>query len=342
MERQSILVDDEIIEERKVITKVDKVEKQLIDDVPYGYVPIELKSRGKLSLPRIIHVKDYNVDDALKLSISQGDNDSFLKALLGILEKNTYEKIDVLSLHEKELEEILITLTNNFWAKSLDKVYPLEMDEFNTFNEEQQKVILEDEETKTVTIPISKLNLDYIKEEFHEPIKIESKDKKLSIEMRLSRVGDTLRAADYVTDYFYNEEKKYEDVKDAIAYNNTLKKGQEKKDILPSKMKEYREFSQSKAALFLKVIQSLCIVSYNGKKIESLEEALKCNIPQSIWGNYTKFVEDNCNFGLVNEIEVKSPYTNKSIVRRFHFQFLEFLPDFNSQNDEGSIISFSS
>lgn len=342
MERQSVLVDDEIIEERKPTKEIENKETKFVDDVPYGYVPIELKSRGKLSLPKIIHVKDYSVDDALKLSISQGDNDSFLKALLGIIEKNTYEKIDVLSLHEKELEEILITLTNNFWAKSLDKVYPLEMDEFETFDEEKKKAVLEDEEVKTVTIPISKLNLEFIKEEFHEPIKIESKDKKLSIEMRLSRVGDTLKATDYVTDYFFNEEKKYEEVKEAINYNNNLKKGQEKKSILPSKMKEYKEFLQSKAALFLKIIQCLCITSYNGKKIETLEDALKCTIPQSIWSKYTKFVEDNCNFGIVNDVKVISPYTNKSIVRRFHFQFLEFLPDFNSQNDEGSIISFSS
>jgi len=338
MENKSLIYKEEneqIIERRN---SIPEKKENIIDSVPSNYIPIELKSCGKLSLPKIIHIKDYNAEDIMKLNISNGNNDAFLKALLGIIKKNIYEEIDIMKIHEKELEEIMLTLCNNFWNKTVEKVYPIDKEEYELLSPQQKESLENEEGIKTITIPISKINLEYINQNFSEPIKIVNGNN--TIMLRLSRAGDTLLASEYVDDLYYKEEKQFEKLKEIMEYNKNTKNDSVKKDILPSELKKYQELMRNKAVTFLEAIQAYTIVSYNGKDITTLEEAMKISVPQKVWNQYNLFVEEKCTFGVSGEIEIVSPYINKKYSRRFHFQFLDFLPNDEYEKDEGISISF--
>ena len=76
-------------------------------DIPNGYIRVELCGNGKLTAPKVIHVKNFTADDILEMSTQTED---FLKETnLKILQKNIYESVDILEFSEPEIKHIFLT-----------------------------------------------------------------------------------------------------------------------------------------------------------------------------------------------------------------------------------------
>ena len=83
------------------------------DRIPSGYISINLSSNGKLGVPKKIHVRNYNGQDALDLSMVT-DEDVF-DTLVKILSDMIYEDIDTDLLHEEDFQEIMLNVFFNFF-----------------------------------------------------------------------------------------------------------------------------------------------------------------------------------------------------------------------------------
>jgi hypothetical protein len=100
-------------------------------------------------------------------------------------------------------------------------------------------------------------------------------------------------------------------------------------------------YIEKKGADFLKIRQAMVINGINDQRGSQLEDCLEMysKVPLHIWRVYNKTITAN-DFGVVPEIEVISPVTNKTVTRRFLFQFLDFLPTDELQHSDGYVVSF--
>ena len=192
-----IFIEEKKEKIKKEIKKEEKFESKKI--IPKEYIPIKLNSLGKLHAPAIIHVRNYNMDDALELSLV--DEETALETTIYILNKMIYESFDPVYLHTEELKEILLTVYNNFWSSIIREFpYPYEVDELEFTDVNTKERIISGKQIPNIDIPIKTIKTKVIHKDFKEPIKIKIGEKE--VYFRLSRIKDVLESKNYI-------EKKY-------------------------------------------------------------------------------------------------------------------------------------
>lgn len=310
--------------------KEDAIE-QMVDSQPSspaGYVPLWLSSRGKLNTPELIHVRDYNGRDQADLTLVTSENE--LNVVLDIVRRRVYEDIDVEMLHEKELEEILATVHNNFWSNTLEDVYyPVAKSEFESLSEEEKEAYTSGKQRYQVDIPISDLEVIDLADEFKEPFSIISSNN-TRFTFRLERVKDVLRASKYIQRKYAKETRNFMDIERQARKIKSL--NQDGVDQLTEifgqeRVEEYMHYSQKKLADFFIVKRAQCILKKDGKELTTIDEQMAAydEVPISTWSEYGS-ISDKYAFGISNTVSVISPITGKKVSRRFSFRFQDFFP----------------
>lgn len=308
--------------------------------IPNDYIPIQLPSLGKLSAPKILHFRDYTMNDALELNVL--DEDDQLSAIITVLNNMCYEDFDCANLHVKEMMHILYTIHATFISNNMEKEYYID-ENLPEGNEEGQ--LNHPSNIGVVTIKLNKLNTKTINEDFEghiiekkfkEPFTFTDTVKKIKMKFRLNRVGDLLIAKEYC-------DKKYED--DLIRFRplkrniyklqeikDVTKRNEELDNIISENEKEYEEYRKfliTYESDYVRVLQSLQIVGINDTIFETLEEKLQAyrnNISEILWKQYNK-VQNTYDFGILENYTFFCEYNQKNITRRFLFQFLDFIPN---------------
>lgn len=317
-----------VTEPNELITKVTKELQQTVvdkDQVPYGYIAIKLDSLGKLGNPKVLHFRNYSMEEVLELSTAKEEN--FIEVLIKCLNKMVYEKnFNCSDLHEKELEEVLLYLYSNFWNKSLDGyLYYLD----DTITDVSKKN--SDSNIGRASIPIDRLKTNTFTKEFKEPITITINNVK--VKFRLARIKDLINAREYINNKYFDTERTLSDVKAAID---------KKEKISYESQKKYDDYLNEKGLDFLKAYQSSIILSVNDKILETLEEKMNeyRNINILFWQKYQEVVNDNINFGVDPEVTFFSIELKKEVTRRFSFQSMDFIPTLELSTDTGATVSF--
>lgn len=94
-------------------------------DIPAGYVKIPMSTRGKYGAPAFLHIRNFDVTEALELgSVSQEDIPIKVPTLL---QKIIFEKdVDISKFYEAEVAELCIHFYEAFYSKTLkDVVYEI-------------------------------------------------------------------------------------------------------------------------------------------------------------------------------------------------------------------------
>ena len=106
---------------------------------------------------------------------------------------------------------------------------------------------------------------------------------------------------------------------------------------------EYYDFMKEYAKMLAKVVQCESIVSYNGKKLETIKEKWDIysnKISYSVWDSYND-VLSKYPFGFKDEIDVFIPSLNKKVTRRVGFQFNDFLHINRQKNVDRCVVEFN-
>ena len=332
-------------------------EKKGAGTVPSGFREILPSSCGKLSVPHKLRIRDYTVDNIFKIS---ENSNNILKSILEVLKEVIFEDVDPYSLHEKELEEILVSIYTSFWSpvikdynylalaneEDFEALKEMSRDRainsipnFSEKSEEEKEKLLEGIAEKSYTdfiegkveyftnIDLQKLKTKPIPKEFKEPIIIKDKETGSPVfSFRLRRIGDVFKATDYIEKEFVYEDQ---------AFANFDKEKE------PEKVEEFESYVKDKTHKFYTAVKALQIVAYDFgeglKDLESIEEKIEAfsKISYSYWLAVDKIVEDFDleNFGIQTNVEVVSPITNKVCNRRCHFRPLDFIHSYELQSD---------
>lgn len=296
-----------------------------VESMPLGYIEVKLDSLGKLDAPSVLHFRNYLMEEILELSTAIGNDEIYLATLIRCLNRMVYEKFDCSLLHEKELEEIQITLFAHFWGSKMEgKAYY--KDPFITDPEKRDS----EENIGYASLPISALKTIPLNKDFKEPIRITIADK--AVRFRLPRVKDVLDAKEYINKKYFDQERKLSDVKAALD---------KKADVSYEAAKEYEEYIKAKNLDFIKAYQASILMSNGEQELNSLEDKMAAygGIDLPYWKEYQKVVDEKLQFGIDPVVEFQAEGGEK-LVRRFSFQSLDFLPTLELSADTDATVRF--
>jgi len=310
-ENNSIFVESE----NELNQKVAKDLEQSLSNknqIPFGYLPVKLDSLGKLSAPKILHFRNYSMEEVLELSAIKEEN--YIEALVKCLNNMIYEKdFDCADLHEKELEIVMMSIYNCFWSKQLQgHTYYLDdtLEDLELKNNEKNVGI--------AILNISDIKTSTIIKEFKEPIKIEIDGK--VVKFLLPRIKDIIIAKEFVNKKYFEIERELSDVKSAIEKKSS--------SVSFENAQKFDKMQTNKSLDLLKVCQASIIYGIDNVIFNTLEEKIKVfpDISLNYWQEYQKVVDEKLNFGINPEVTFFSTELGKQITRRFSFQSMDFIP----------------
>jgi len=334
-----------VIEEEEKIEKVvdtKAIEQELQETPSSNYIKIHLESEGVFDAPKVLHFRDYTMEDALQLNTL--DEEEQLEAIVRVLNNMVWEDIDCKNLHPKELAQIVYTLHAIFINQKIEKEYYYDEDLPEGSKEGQLDF---KDNVGTIEIPVDKINTHNIhknkdgstkQEKFKEPFTIVDKTTKDAISIRLTRMYDLLFAKKYCDEKYAEDIKEFSPYKRKImrlrAISNNEERNAELEKLIEEdydSFKNYKDFLNEYNNEFAKVVQASVIVAINKKKCETFEEKLKLYkevISQTFWQTYNNIVAEY-DFGIDENVTFFSEKLQRNVTRRFLFQFPDFLPNYD-------------
>lgn len=293
---------------------------------PKGYVPINLSSAGKLSAPAKIHVRNYNGQDALDLSMATEDD--MLETLVDVLVGMIHEDVQPMDLHEFDIEEIMLNVYYNFWSSVLEYPYiPLE-DEYENIDEVRAARLKNADEKLIISLNADQIKTKNLKKEFVEPMIIEENEDKY--EFILPRIGHALLAKELTEDKFIDEEDLFSEISQNLIHNQSIETTGNGKLIKvgSADKRKFTKYQAKRMKYFTSLVQCQLIKSVDGKELVGIEEKRAAYLiaPLTVWEKLNKEIKEKAQFGIEHKIKVSSPLTGKEVERRFQFRFMDFLP----------------
>lgn len=313
-------------EKKKAATTKKEVPSKPENEVPMGYAPVKLSTRGKLSSSMTLHFRDYTLEETSELSSIREEN--YLERLVTILNRMVHENFDCGQLHIEEMKEVLLTIHANFWSPVLrDMAYKIDPD-----GEEKK------ENYARADVEIAKIQIDELPEEFKEPITIQS-NSGMKMKFRLPRVSDVFVTNKYLDEKYGVQEQKFAKAKLFVESQRGTTFDVEKFSN-PQMLLEYMDFLEKKNSEYNIVNRLLRLIEFDGQKLSSLDEKLshRNDIDMTVWTDLN-WVMEKYRFGVNPEVKFTDPNGN-SIARRFQFRSLDFIPDMAVQTNSRNAISF--
>lgn len=333
MEKKEVRQSDLIVnpDQKDIKDAVKNTETRL--KVPSGYYPIYLSTKGKLDAPKLLHFRNFSLEEVIELStITQDDEKIF--SLIKCMNKMVFEDFDCAFLNEEELTEIMMNIHFMFNSTSVGP-YSYYVDEDI---EDLDKKNHKDNKSK-ISFTSKELNTISIMDKFKEPIKI-THDKKV-FKFRLPRIKDTIYAYEYVLEKYKKERETFMELELDLQHNSN-KIHQDHRHIDEKELKAYNEYQKNRAKDFMMVIEASLVIGNSSKKFELVEAIEKLNnneIPLGFWLKYNKIVKD-IKFGLDENVTFVCSKTKEIISRRFLFQSFDFVPDMELQGSDGYEVQF--
>lgn len=312
---------------------VQAAQERLTQPIPPGYIEVHLSSMGKLSLPAVVHVRNYSLDEAVLLSeMSEADEADLITQLVANM---TYEKINRLLIHEQEAIEILVNVHAAFWGSSIEG--------FRYFVDDslQGDALVDKNNLSIATVPLKAINTKNLDPKVKEPVGIPESDKPNArvIKLKYPRLGNALMVDTYLKMKYIVQEEQFANIR------HTLERNRNEKASLNYNVKEYeayQAFLKEKSALRLKLLQAQMLYGYDDVVFTSLEQAVEFSpqVPMDVWNLFAEFRRTDGFFGLQPEVTFDCSVTHQPITRRFNFRPMVFIPSLDKPQRSRPTFSF--
>ena len=289
--------------------------------VPSEYVPVKLSSVGKLGLPATVHVRDYSFEDSMIFARATDANEN--QIVLNILKNVVYEDIDLTKVTLQDALEILMTIMANFYQNSIDMPYYVDENLKGEAREAKENI-------STAHLRISDIPTLPLSEEVKLPISIE--DKRFSVKFDYPRLYHDVVAKKYIEESFAKRDNEMSIIAQKIQKGTASYEEQKKMDA----------YNEEKGAEYLRVLNALQILEFNGEKVETLDAKIKAlkKIPLPVVILLSNIIKVKFNFGLQSEVTFNNEITGEELTRHFSFRFSSFLSTIQSEDSSRYRVSF--
>ena len=334
------------------------------DDVPDGYITIELSTKGKLYAPARVHVRNFTAEDILGLALSD-DQTLPLKVIEILNDLILEEDVDIGKFYEDEVVETLFIIYKTFYAQKLtDQPYVLQPDDYKYLEEmhggsesEDYKKLIRDYKNKKWN-PKFNLDLNTVKtyelpENFKPVLKI-TKRNGFVCKQGFPTYGDVRDLKDFIDIIFKQQDDKYASITNTLKYRQEqLEKRDNGEDIpfesIPniskSVEKEYMDYVFNRNITVMKAMRAIQLREYRGQDVTDLPIEKKLTLAEDPELDLTVYQAitdklNNSKIGLQKTVRIVSPVTNKEIDYPFSFRIFDLLQAIQSADSDGITIEY--
>ena len=335
-----------------------------IEEIPAGYISVELSTEGEYYAPKVFHMRNFNTEDILNLAIA--DDSEVIVRTANMMDDLIWEKdVSVKDFTDKEVTETVFTLYKTFYNPIMkgQEYTPTEQDmEFlakqNGGRESAEFKQIERDLKTGKWKPTFDIDLNSVVP-YKKPAKATktatvTKPNGFSCKYAMPRYGDTVVLKNYVEEFWADEDRKFEPItqmlKDAEDMKRRFREG-ENINLLsipkPTKedMKRYNDYVMRRNAFSMTALRALHLIEYRGQDVSGLsldEKYTMAQDPELDLPTFKKINEafSNVKIGLPDKIKVISPITNMEEEYEYSFRLPVILQAMGNNESDGTVINF--
>lgn len=351
------------ISQNEIKETLDKVEQ--VEQIPVGYIPIELSTHGKLGAPTLFHIRNLSTEEVMQMSLV--DNEELPEKTLEILRSLIWEKdVDPAEFHEAEVIETLIKLYKEFYSPILkeqkfvpdDKDWEYLEQKYGKGSEEfmQYKRDIDNGNwDPKFNIDLSKLTYYDVKDDFKGNIAYKSKDGSLSCVYSFPKYGDVVKVKKIIETKFKQQDKQYENLVKIYRFRKEAEekvlKGENVNlrgigQITKEDEKKLREYDLEKTRWIITAMRAQQIIEIDGNDVSQLPFEKRMELVQDPRFDYASFKKiadlySKLPVGVTKEITVDDPIM---MIRRdgyaYSFRVYDLLSAFRDQDTDDDTYNF--
>lgn len=302
--------------DQEIVKKVEEA-----PSIPANYIPVKLSSVGKLGFPAVVHVRDYQFEEALQMAEFTTEN--ITEVIIEILNSVIFEDVDIGEAHRQDVLEILLHIYGTWYSPKLEtNKYYVNLDLEGEEREDKSNI-------SVATIPINAIKTTPLPKDSKLPITFKKGD--FEVKLILPKVRNEVIASKFVEEKYAEEENELGEIIKRVKSGKYTQK----------EFSQYQAHLNRKGKDYLRIMQALIIGAFNGKNLDTLEEKIQVlpEIPLSVWSSYRKAVEEHFHFGIEPEVEFMCSINHKPITRRFQFRPFHFIPSLEQRDGSGFDVS---
>lgn len=335
------------------------------DNVPDGYITIELSTKGKLYAPKKFHIRNFSAEDLLGMALV--DDDTLPIKVISMLNDLILEKdVDVGKFHEKEVLETLFILYKTFYTSTLKDVpYNLTDDDYKYLQDtlggaDADAYIkqIRDYNSKRwvpkISIDLNKVKTYELPEDFKPTVRVINNRTGFTCKYGFPQYGDVRDLNDFIQIIYKEEDEKMAPIVSKLRYIEEQKQKRDNGEPIPfesiptltsSEEKAYRDYAMRRNITTMRATRAAHLLEYRGKDISDLSIEKKLTLaddPELDLKTYTAISKklDSTNIGLQKTVKVVSPVTNKEIDYPFSFRLFDVLQAISTTEPDGITIEF--
>lgn len=325
-------------------------ESRVKEDIPNGYIPIELSTQGLVGAPARFHTRNFDTSDLMNLALSE--DEELPEKVAKMLDNLILEKdVSVMQFHEQEVVEYLVRLYQAYYSTVLKEVdFP--------WNEEDLKYLKQtigsnssEYETQISDlragrwVPKTDVDLALVEtfdldpESFKKDVYIKDRKSGFQAGFSFPRYGDVVILRNFLLKEFRDRDRQFASVKETLKFRRDaeerMRRGEEiaysRLPNIPDTEKEkFKEYETEKSLFGVLAIKALHLVYFENQDVRNIPLKDRMEMAQDPRLDYKimKTVNDyfdKLNIGLKKEVKMRNPFTQKFESRRYSFRLVDLL-----------------
>lgn len=335
------------------------------DNIPDGYITIELSTKGKLYAPAKFHIRNFSAEDLLGMALV--DDDTLPVKVISMLNDLILEDdVDVGKFHEQEVLETLFILYKTFYTSTLKGVAYTLQDSDYTYLQETLGGVESDAYVKQIRdykakrwvpkidIDLNKVGTYELPENFKPTVKVTNNRTGFTCKYGFPQYGDVRDLTDFIQLIYKDEDDKMAPIVSKLKYIEEQKQKRDDGEAIPfeaiptltsAEEKAYRDYAMRRNITTMRATRAAHLLEYRGKDIRDLPIEQKLTLaddPELDIKTYTAISKalDKTDIGLQKNIKVISPVTNREVDYPFTFRLFDVLQAISTTEPDGITIEF--
>lgn len=330
------------------------------EDIPNGYISIELSTRGLIGAPRLFHVRNFSTGDLLNLALT--DDAELPMKVCDMLDNLILEKdVSIRDFHEKEVIETLITIYRTFFTSIMKDVeYQMQDDDWAFLEERLGKdtpefTVRAQEYRNKQWVPKTNIELDKVDYyDIPDDIKTRVHVKRGDFDAVFSypRYGDIIVLRDFIEKVYREDDKRFASINNILKFRKDAeeraRRGEEidlrrMPNITKDDELRLKEYEVDKAQFMVDAVKGLRLVELNGRDLSKapLEERIELGKDARFDFSVYKKVNDHfekMQIGAKEEIPVYNPVQGRIMPRRYSFRIFDFIQALKDADSDSTVI----
>lgn len=320
-------------------------------EVPSGYISIELSTHGLVGAPKRFHVRNFDTADLMNLALSE-DEDLPEKVATMLDNLILEQDVSVLDFHEKEVVELLVRLYQAFYSNNLKNVdFPWGEEDLEYLKKKvyggdssidyqaRYADLRQGREKPKMDVDLALVETyDLDASTFKTNLSITSKDG-FKVGFSFPKYGDVVVLRNFILQEYRERDKQFANLKEVLKFREDAKKrvreGEEIAfnripNIPETEREKFKEYETEKAVFTVVAIKALHLITFDGQDVSqlSLKDRMIFARDPRLDYKISKIMDEfykKLHICLKEKVSMKNPLKGVVELRDYSFRLVDIL-----------------